>query len=201
MVKAAPELNRRANGHGGTELLFARPPPKAGGASRRKPSAAPEPTIRDEHWEDETFSVRPPKITSVQEHLLVEELRIKDENAEAERELRKSAADRVINIFLDLQFGDPRCGDPRLGVRLSAHRQRHLALRRPSHQRQSHPGSHRSHHRATRNCDADDLPVPVPGIGVQVDQRTVAAAVEHRRLPQAGLGMVVCASRPAATER
>ena len=100
MVKAAPELNRGANGHGGTEVLFAGPPPKAAGASRRKPSAAPEPTIRDEHWEDETFSVRPPKITSVQEHLLVEELRIKDENAEAERELRKSAADRVINIFL-----------------------------------------------------------------------------------------------------
>jgi hypothetical protein len=100
MVKAAPELNRRTNGHGGTELLFAGPPLKAGGASRRKSSTAPELTIRDERWEDETFSVRPPKVTSVQEHLLVEELRIKDENAEAERELRKSAADRVINIFL-----------------------------------------------------------------------------------------------------
>jgi hypothetical protein len=100
MVKASPELNRRMNGHGGTDLPIAGSPPKAGGALRRKLSTAPEPMIRDEHWEDETFSVRPPKITSVQEHLLVEELRIKDENAEAERELRKSAADRVINIFL-----------------------------------------------------------------------------------------------------
>jgi hypothetical protein len=100
MVKAATELNRRTNGHGGTEVLFAGPLPKPGGALRRKPTTVPEPTVRDEHWEDETFSVRPPKITSVQEHLLVEELRIKDENAEAERELRKSAADRVINIFL-----------------------------------------------------------------------------------------------------
>lgn len=100
MVKIAPELSPPTNGRGGPELLAAGVPPKAGGTSSRNPSPAPEPRIRNEHWEDETFSVRPPKITSVQEHLLVEELRIKDENAEAERQLRKSAADRVINIFL-----------------------------------------------------------------------------------------------------
>ncbi len=31
-----------------------------------------EPAVRNEHWEDEPFSVGPPKITSVQEHVLVE---------------------------------------------------------------------------------------------------------------------------------
>ncbi len=102
--------------------------------------------------------------------------------------------------FPRLQFGDPRCGDPRLGVRLSAHRQRDLPLRRPSHQQQSHHGSRRSHHRATRNCDADDLPVLVPGIGVQVDQRTIAAAVEHRLLPRWAWHGRVCITSSSNSE-
>jgi hypothetical protein len=96
----AGALSRRTNGHDGTEHLPVAQPPKAGGSGKRKIAITPEPAVRDEHWEDEPFSVGPPRITSVQDHVLVEELRIKDENAEAERQLRKSAADRVINIFL-----------------------------------------------------------------------------------------------------
>jgi hypothetical protein len=99
MGKAAPELGHRTNGHGGAGPSFIAPP-RNGGIAKKKASGSPQPPILDEHWEDETFSVRPPKITSVREHLQIEELRIKDENADAERQLRKSAADRVINIFL-----------------------------------------------------------------------------------------------------